>query len=283
MALQSIPTNFGTGGSGLAPKNSGTPTLRDLLEEHRAAIAVLQGATANVVARFATTANITLASTALTAIDGVTPVAGDIALVKDQSAPGENGLYLASASAWTRLKDATGGDVIKAGLKVTVAEGTVNADTFWELTTNAPITVGSTSLAFALYADDTGDDGRLVANTADDAVIGGIEVVHVIAIADGVTADKDVVFTHKTEILQIEVIKGANAGGASDTIQVKKGATAITDAMSINVAAKIVVRPSTVDMAQTVIAAGGTLRVTKTKASGADVACRVIVRGVRRA
>ena len=125
--------------------------------------------------------------------------------------------------------------------------------------------------------------GLRVANVADDAVVGGVEVIHIVNIADGATADKDIVLTHKTEVTSVEVIKKAAAGGAGDTIQVKNGATAITDAMDINVADKVVVRAATIDDAQTVIAAAGTLRVTKTKASAANVACRVIVRGIRRA
>jgi hypothetical protein len=124
--------------------------------------------------------------------------------------------------------------------------------------------------------------GTQMAVVADDAVIGGIEVCHIVAIADGVTADKDITLTHKTEITRIEVIKTGAAGGASDTIQVKNVADAITDAMSINVADKIVVRPATIDDAFTVVAAGTVLRVTMTKASAANTACRVLVWGVRR-
>jgi hypothetical protein len=123
--------------------------------------------------------------------------------------------------------------------------------------------------------------GTQVANVADANVIGGIQIAHRVAVADGVTADIDVVLTHKTLVTGIEVIKGQAAGGASDTITVKNAAAAITDAMSINVAAKTVVRPTTIDDAQITIAAGGTLRITRTKASAANVGCTVIVRGLR--
>lgn len=123
--------------------------------------------------------------------------------------------------------------------------------------------------------------GKSVANVADANVVGGIEVAHRIDVADGVTADIDVVLTHKTLITQIEVIKKAGAGGADDTITVKNGATAITDAMSLNVADKTIVRPTTIDDAQMTIAAAGTLRVTRTKVAAANVACLVIVRGLR--
>lgn len=42
MQLTAIPTDFGSGGSGLVPNGSSKPTLRTLLEEHRAALAAGQ-------------------------------------------------------------------------------------------------------------------------------------------------------------------------------------------------------------------------------------------------
>lgn len=125
--------------------------------------------------------------------------------------------------------------------------------------------------------------GERVATVADANVVGGVEVVHIVAVPDGTTGDVDVVLTYKTEVTRIEVIKTAGDGGASDTITVKNSTNAITNAMDINVVDKTVVRPTTIDDARTVIAAAGTLRVTRTKASAANVACRVLVYGVRRA
>lgn len=123
--------------------------------------------------------------------------------------------------------------------------------------------------------------GTQVATVANANVIGGVPVVHRIAISDDATGDVDTVLTHKTMITDILVLKTGGAGDAGDTIQVKNAATAITDAMSINVADKIIVRPSTIDDAQQTIAAGGTLKITRTKASAANVACVVIVQGLR--
>lgn len=150
MTLTAIPEDFGSGGSGLSPGgSSGSPSLRDFLEEHRAAIVALQSGTEGevVLARFATSANDSLAG--LAARDGVTPVAGDIALVKNHATGSSKGLYVAASGSWTRLKDANGGNVIKSGMLIQVSEGTLNANKVFELTTDAPITVGSTSLTFA--------------------------------------------------------------------------------------------------------------------------------------
>lgn len=116
---------------------------------------------------------------------------------------------------------------------------------------------------------------------ADANVVGGIAVVHRIAVANGSTANTDVVLTNKTHIFDVVVIKTAGAGGASDTITVKNGTNAITNAMDINVADKAVVRASTIDDAYYEIAAGGTLRVAMVNgaAGGNNTACEVVVRG----
>lgn len=127
-------------------------------------------------------------------------------------------------------------------------------------------------------------DGDNLNTYVDNATTPGVECAFVIAIPDGATGDVDLIPAVKFEVTSIEVVKTGAAGGAADTITVKKTATAITDAMSINVADKIVVRPATIDDAETVFnGTTDTLRVTRTKASAANVACRVIVRGVRRA
>jgi hypothetical protein len=126
-------------------------------------------------------------------------------------------------------------------------------------------------------------DGRRVANVANANLIGGVPVVHTIDVADGVTGDVDTVLTHKTQVLDVTVIKMAGAGGADDTITVKNVATAITNAIDINIADKVVARAGTVDDASNVVAAGAILRITRTKVAAANVACRVVLTCVRMA
>lgn len=99
--------------------------------------------------RAATTANITLS--APQTIDGVSVIAGDRVLVKNQSTASQNGIYLVAAGAWTRTTDADGaGDL--DGAAVFVMEGTTQADTGWVCTTNPPITPGTTANAWAQFA-----------------------------------------------------------------------------------------------------------------------------------
>lgn len=100
--------------------------------------------------RVATTANITLSGTQT--IDGVSVIAGDRVLVKDQSSAATNGIYVVAAGAWSRATDADTSAEVTAGMFTFVAEGTANADTGWVLTTNDAITLGTTSLAFAQFS-----------------------------------------------------------------------------------------------------------------------------------
>ena len=138
-----------------------------------------------------------------------------------------------------------------------------------------------TAAKLAAGAAAEGIYGTLVRFVADANVIGGIPVLHRVAVADGVTADVDVVLTHKTLVTDVWLVKTAGAGGANDTIQVKSTGNAITNAMDINVADQTVVRAGTIDDARHEIAAGGILRVTRTKVAAANVACVVYVLGVR--
>jgi len=99
--------------------------------------------------RVATTANITLS--APQTIDGIALVAGDRVLVKNQTLPVENGIYVVGAAAWTRAADANIGSNLDAA-SCFVEQGTVNADSAWVLTTDLPIVVGTTAITFVQFS-----------------------------------------------------------------------------------------------------------------------------------
>jgi hypothetical protein len=99
--------------------------------------------------RSATTANITIA-TALNngdTLDGVTLATGDLVLVKDQSAPAENGVYVVGVSP-ARSSEFDSYNEYPGSL-ISVAEGTANADTLWLCTSNEGGTLGTTAIAFS--------------------------------------------------------------------------------------------------------------------------------------
>ncbi|MFP5420992.1 MAG: phage tail protein [Gammaproteobacteria bacterium] len=98
----------------------------------------------------ATTAAIAL--TGLQTIDGVVLSAGARVLVKDQAIASENGIYVVAAGAWVRAADTDTSAKVTPGMTVPVEQGTTLADTIWELTTNAPITLGTTALVFEITA-----------------------------------------------------------------------------------------------------------------------------------
>lgn len=102
--------------------------------------------------RAATTANITLSGAQT--IDGVSVIAGDRVLVKDQSAGSGNGIYLAASGAWTRATDFDlAAEVV--GATVFVSEGTTNGNAQFKMTTDAPITLGTTALVWAQVGGGT--------------------------------------------------------------------------------------------------------------------------------
>ena len=130
--------------------------------------------------RAATTANITLSNTQT--VDGVALSVGDRVLVKDQSTGSQNGIYVVASGSWTRATDADNnpGGEVTSGMFCFVEEGTVNADCGFVLTTNDPITLGTTALSFTLFSAS----GTLIAGnglskngyTLEVNVANGIEV-----------------------------------------------------------------------------------------------------------
>lgn len=95
--------------------------------------------------RAATTANITLSGAQT--IDSVSVIAGDRVLVKDQTTGSANGIYLAAAGAWTRATDFDAASEL-VGAVVFVSEGATWGNSNWQMVTDAPITIGSTSLTW---------------------------------------------------------------------------------------------------------------------------------------
>jgi hypothetical protein len=132
--------------------------------------------------RAASTGNIDLASsTDPNPIDGVTLSDGDRILLKDQNTASENGIYVAQTatdpSTWTRSADADEDVEVTAGLYTFIEEGTNNADNGFVLTTNDPITVGTTDLAFTQFSGAgqvIAGDGISKSGNRLDIVVGDI-------------------------------------------------------------------------------------------------------------
>ena len=195
--------------------------------------AVKTGLDVKASVRVATTANGTLATAYENGdtIDGVVLATGDRILLKDQSTGAENGIYTVNASgAPTRAIDADANAEVTSGMFTFVTEGTTNGDSGWVLTTNDPITVGSTALVFAQFSGagqitagtgmsktgntlnvgagaapgSGGPGGGLVAN-ADDLVIDTAIVVRKYATSIGDGAALAYVVTHNLNTQDVMV------------------------------------------------------------------------------
>ena len=135
--------------------NLATPTSSTDAANKAYVDSVSQGLDVKQSVRVSTTANIDL-STDLEAsdvIDGVTLVAGNRVLVKHQTSGADNGLYVVQSSgAAVRADDANVSSEVTAGFFTFVEEGTLYGNTGWVLTTDNPITLGSTALTFTQFS-----------------------------------------------------------------------------------------------------------------------------------
>lgn len=126
--------------------------------------------------RVASTANIDLTSaTDPNPVDGVTLADGDRILLKNQTDATENGIYVANTAidptTWARATDADEDSEVTSGMFTFVEEGTTHANEGWALTTDDPITLGTTSLSFSKF---TGVDHNLLSNTHSDSVTAAV-------------------------------------------------------------------------------------------------------------
>jgi len=99
--------------------------------------------------KVASTANIDLATGGLLTIDGVALSANDRVLVKNQTLPEENGIYLAASGAWTRALDANHVDEFKAMTLIGIDLGSTYADQLWAQSSSKPATLGVSAITYS--------------------------------------------------------------------------------------------------------------------------------------
>jgi len=99
-----------------------------------------------------TTANVVLATGGLLTVDGVTVLAGSRVLVKAQTLPAENGVYIAAAGPWVRSPDMDSTTPINEinAAAVFVEQGTTLGDTAW-VQINTVTTLGTDPIAFVQF------------------------------------------------------------------------------------------------------------------------------------
>lgn len=147
-----VVDQFGLVGRALAQLNAGLITLKARLLNSSGLIRaeLLPPPNAKQPVAAASTANVTLATPGAT-LDGVTLTNPSRILLKDQTAPAQNGIYVwtGSAVALTRATDFDEwSETINAS--VYVSGGTVNANSTYLSTSPQTGTIGTTAITFAL-------------------------------------------------------------------------------------------------------------------------------------
>lgn len=154
------------------------------------------------------------ANSALTgniSVDGVTTAAGDRILLKNQTTPSENGIWIASATAWARATDADSeADLLNAA--VFVSQGTVNKDTAWVATTDAPITVGTTGLTWVQFS------GAGTYSAGNGLTMTG-NVIDVVAGDTSLTVAADSIIVNTAVIATVASVTSALVGYAKRAVQ----------------------------------------------------------------
>ena len=108
------------------------------------------------VVKIGTTTNITLSG--LQTIDGVTTLANDRVLVKNQTVSSQNGVYTALAGAWTRTTDFNTVPPVQNGAIVSILQGTTQTGQSWVLSCpDNPIVLGTSLLTFTQSTTLNGD------------------------------------------------------------------------------------------------------------------------------
>ena len=121
----------------------------------------LSGVSAKSAVRILSSSNVTLSGGTPATVDGVSLTIDDRILVTGQTSASENGIYRCtvvgsgSNGTWVRSRDANQAGSIVAGMTCIVTEGSTYADTFWKLTTDGAITIGTTELTFEQHSSDT--------------------------------------------------------------------------------------------------------------------------------
>lgn len=179
----------------------------------------------------ATTANIVLAGAQT--IDGQELPAGTRVLVKDQVAGKDNGIYLTAAGAWTRAEDADASIEVTPGLFVHVEQGALNADTVWQLITDAPIVLGTTALTFDMASGKTGVNAgtyRSVTVDTKGRVTGGSNPTTLAGygITDACTkAQLDEVIAGQARVVSTPAISGAASSKAGVPVALTASASSL--------------------------------------------------------
>jgi hypothetical protein len=182
--------------------------------------ATAQGLDAKQSVKAASTANLTLS--APQTVDGVSLIAGDRILVKDQTTQANNGIYVVASGAWTRATDANTWTELVSAFTF-VEQGTVNADNGFVCTVDQGGTLGTTAVTWVQFSGA----GQIIAGnglTKSGNTISAVGTANRISVGAGI--DIDAAYAGQTSITTLGTI--ATGTWNATTIGVAKGGTGAT-------------------------------------------------------
>jgi hypothetical protein len=182
---------------------------------------VAQGLDAKASVKAATTANITLSGTQT--IDGISLIAGDRVLVKNQSTASQNGIYVVSASSWSRSTDMNAWAEVPSAFTF-VEQGTTQADTSWVCSADQGGTLDTTAITWVQFGSASnyvaGNGLVLTGNSfAVGATAGRISVT-------STAVDIDAAYVGQTSITTLGTVTTGTWNAS--TIAVGRGGTGAT-------------------------------------------------------
>lgn len=142
------------------PTSSATPSSANEFTTVSYVSALVAGLTQpyKTACDLATTGNITLSGEQT--IDGTLTSASRV-LVRAQSAPAQNGIYITGAGAWTRATDYDAAAEVMLGTATFVIGGTLYAGTQWVMNSPSVVTLGTDPITFAQFGAGTVYTGTL--------------------------------------------------------------------------------------------------------------------------
>ncbi len=250
-----VSTTAGNTSISLTPHGTGTVTVpsgyqgrsgftSDSLANKAYVDSVANGLDVKASVRVATTANLgatysngagTLTnsgSQAALAIDGITLIAQDRVLVKNQTAGAQNGFYKVTtvgdgSSNWvlTRTPDADAASELTAGAFTFAEEGTANGDNGYVLSTDGAVTLGTTAITFEQFSGA----GQITAGnglTKNGNTIDAVGTSNRISVAAD-TIDISTSYVGQTSITTLGTIAGSAQWAATD-VAVAHGGTGLS-------------------------------------------------------
>ena len=174
--------------------------------------------------RAASVANVNISAPGAT-MDGVTLAVNDRVLLKNQTTTNQNGIYVWGGAAviMSRAQDADVSSEVTSGLFTFIEEGTVNGNTGWMLTTDNPINLDVTGLAFTQFSgagEYVWGGGLLATGTQVDVGAGA-----------GIQVNADTIQIANNGVTNAMIADGAIDVGTADvtgTLPVSKGGTQST-------------------------------------------------------